>query len=295
MIEVPVLLIIFNRPDLAAEVIDSIKKVRPSRLYIAADGPRLFSNDDHVNCNEAREVVLNAVDWPCQIFTRFHENNLGCGLALSSAISWFFEMEEAGIILEDDCVASEDFFQFCQVLLKKYAKIDKIMHIAGFNDQNGVIRGDGSYYFSKFPKIWGWATWRRSWKHYDFETSDIDEVFPEIAEEVFCNDGKTAKNWLKLLFENIEGSWDYQWDYTIFKNNGLCITPNVSLIKNIGFDSRATHTVNLNEKHQGDLGKISKVVHPKELIRDIDADMVYMRKHFYEPFLKRIKSKMKGL
>jgi hypothetical protein len=117
--ETPILFLIFNRPDLTHIVFNRIREVKPKYLFVAADGPREDHPEDQRKCEEARTKVLNSIDWDCEVKTLFRDKNLGCGLAVSQAITWFFGHVEEGIILEDDTLPSISFFQFCQELLKK--------------------------------------------------------------------------------------------------------------------------------------------------------------------------------
>ena len=162
----PILFLIFNRPDTTFKVFEEIRKIKPAKLYIAADGPRPNVIGEEEKCTASRNIIKQ-VDWDCDVKTLFREKNLGCKIAVSSAISWFFENVEEGIILEDDTFPTQSFFWFCQELLDFYRNDSRIMHISGNNFQLGKIRGEGSYYFSKYNHIWGWATWKRAWRFYD--------------------------------------------------------------------------------------------------------------------------------
>jgi hypothetical protein len=170
----PILFLVFNRPETTARVFEAIRNAKPSRLYIAADGPRDFIYNEYAVCAKTREIA-SRVDWDCDVETLFRAENLGCKAAVSSAISWFFSHEEEGIILEDDCLPCESFFYFTTILLEKYRHDERIAHIAGSNFQDGKKVGDGSYYFSDLYNIWGWATWKRVWKDYDAELRLLDE------------------------------------------------------------------------------------------------------------------------
>jgi hypothetical protein len=292
--DLPVLMIVFNRPDTALQVLDSIRKVKPSRLYIAADGPRPNDDQDIRECNSTRALLLKSIDWDCKVQTLFHNENLGSGVAPARAISWFFEHEEMGIILEDDCVPNESFYHYCRELLDFYKDDERVMHISGFNDQDNIKRGEASYYFSYFPCGWGWATWRRAWKHHNLKPQDIDQEFRNIlVEKSFYKNEKAAESWLKLLFYNLQNAWDYQWDYAIWKNNGLCITPNTSLVQNIGFDERATHTKFMEGYSDMKLGTIDEIVHPSGYEPNKEADKYTIAKRYYAPFLQRMYGKLK--
>jgi hypothetical protein len=289
MFDIPVLLIVFNRPDFAAQVAKSLKEIRPTKLYIAADGPRSGKEGEAKICQETRDAVLKEVDWDCQVFTRFQDNNLGCALGVSGAINWFFQNEEAGIILEDDCIPDKSFFSFCRDLLIRYKDDEHVMQISGYNDQNGNARGDASYFFSNFPTGWGWASWRRAWQHYDFNVKELDKEFNKnLVRKTFYGNHKAALNWLRLLLYNLDSTWDYQWAYAIFLKNGLCISPNVSLVKNVGFDERSTHTHKPLSNQIIDAGTIDKIVHPDCIAPHKKADELTMAKRYYSPFLKRI-------
>src|SRR5688500_1827095 len=175
-LNVTVLLVIFNRPDTTRLVFEAIRNARPRRLYVAADGPRPGVAADNANCQEARKII-DSVDWQCEVKTLFREKNLNCGVAPSSAFTWFFQHEEEGIILEDDCLPSQSFFWFCQELLERYRNDTRVMHIGGNNFLNGWQKDkDYSYYFSRSGHIWGWATWRRAWKHFDFDISLYEKL-----------------------------------------------------------------------------------------------------------------------
>ena len=152
---VPILFIIFNRPETAERVFSEIKNIKPKELFVAADGPRLNVYGETEKCEKVREIIKQ-IDWECEVKTLFRENNLGCKVAVSSAINWFFENVEEGIILEDDCLPDASFFYFCQSLLEKYRSNDEIAMISGNHFGTDRI-GSFDYYFTRIPHIWGWG------------------------------------------------------------------------------------------------------------------------------------------
>ena len=241
MFNTPILFLVFNRPDTTARVFEQIRKIKPAHLYVAADGPRKDRPGEKELCDEVRKMVLSGVDWECELKTLFQDENLGCGKAPAEGITWFFEQVEEGIILEDDVLPTQSFFLFCKEMLNKFRNDHKIMHISGNNFQLSKI-GSECYYLSKLPHSWGWATWRRAWNNFDFEMNDFsDELvvkyfnYPSI-DRYWHHIFKITK---KELFQHV---WDYQWVYTIFKDNGLCVLPQHNLISNIGFGANSTHT-----------------------------------------------------
>jgi hypothetical protein len=295
--DVPVLMIIFKRADTALKVIEAISRVKPKKLYIAADGPREGKVGEAEECKDTRDTVMKAIDWECEIHTLFREENLGCGFGPAEAISWFFQHEERGIILEDDCVPGESFFSFCAELLEHYKDDERIMHISGFNIQDGKKRGDASYYFSRYAEVWGWATWRRAWQLFDFEMKSyqaflaghgLDFIFPEPAIR-----NRWMKNFQHVLSENPTSIWDYRWMFNIWKENGLCITPNVCLVKNIGFDERAIHTKSLdNPFAKIQIQELTEITHPTLIIPNLEADAFTTAIRHHPPLLTRARLKM---
>ena len=243
--KVPVLLIIFNRPDTTLAVIDSIKRYKPSQIYIASDGPRDYKEEEKAVVEQTRKLVLNNIDWDCEIKTLFREKNVGCGRGPSGAISWFFEHVEMGIILEDDCVPDEKFFVFCAEMLKKYKSDKTIMQINGSNPFGE--KSSNLYLKTIHERIWGWATWADRWQKYSYSMRQWDEYLTN--KKLFLNryywlEGKIYDTYWKMmkkeLQEQTETAWDTQWAFCIVMNHGFCLQPNVNLIQNIGFDS-GTH------------------------------------------------------
>ncbi|MDD4829857.1 MAG: nucleotide-diphospho-sugar transferase, partial [Bacteroidales bacterium] len=244
MYNIPILFIIFNRLDTTEQVFEQIRKQKPKYLYIAADGPRKDREDDNENCKKTR-AIIDRINWDCELKTLFREENLGCGKAVSGAITWFFENVEMGIILEDDCLPHEDFFPYCEELLIKYKYNKEVKMISGDNFQNGIKRGDASYYFSAYTHIWGWATWKRTWQEYDFSLNNISKKgFKKILKQYFSlwNERQVWLDKFVLMKKSVIDTWDYQLSFNIWKNQGINIMPNVNLVSNIGFGELSTHT-----------------------------------------------------
>ncbi|WP_324674392.1 nucleotide-diphospho-sugar transferase [Hymenobacter sp. GOD-10R] len=300
-LQTPVLLLVFNRPDTTRRVFETIRQARPTRLYVAADGPRANRPTDVDQCAATRAVVQE-VDWPCEVFTLFQERNLNCGIAPITAINWFFSHETEGIILEDDCVPAPSFFSFCQELLARYRDDTRVMHIGGNNfgseAQEPLTPGAPSYYFSTQRNSWGWATWRRAWVLYDYnltgfqeavKTGALDGMFTSPLEKRY----RLSKMAAVLRLPQPADVWDYQWEYTIGMNSGLYIVPAVNLVGNIGFGNNSTHT-----HDDGDMmGAVPArdlafpLVHPAYVRQDRQRD----RKRFNEFLRSRVSAIMRRL
>jgi hypothetical protein len=280
----PILFLTFNRPETTELVFERIRAVRPAKLYVASDAPRANKKNERELVEKVRNYVLDHIDWPCQTKMLVRDENLGCGRAVSGAINWFFEQESEGIILEDDCVPDESFFKFSAMMLEKYRDDDRITHVSGTATIPKEEKKD-TYYFSKYFNIWGWATWRRAWNNYCFSLRDyrkfrtanqIVNVFAEKSVQEFW------LNHFDDIYARKNDTWDFQWSYANFINNGLAVTPYVNLISNIGFGVNATHTHDARHPSAGrQMGSIGKIVHPPFVIHDVGEDNEMYSKHHH--------------
>jgi hypothetical protein len=246
--KVPILFLTFNRYDETIKSFEKIIEYKPTELYIASDGPRLYKIGENGVVISIREYILSRIDWPCKISTRFIDNNEGCKYAVSNSITWFFENVEYGVIIEDDCVVDVSFFEFCNQLLILYKNNEDIWHIDASNFISHSLNAN-TYHFSKYYLIWGWATWRRAWKKYSISMEGFDSFINNQCLKNVFKDKLELIYWekqLKLANLNQIDTWDYQWFYTIWSNNGLSIRPDVNLVQNIGFSETATHTKKSN-------------------------------------------------
>jgi hypothetical protein len=273
----PVVFLIFNRPDLTQKVFEAIAKAEPKQLFVIADGPR--SPAEAEKCAQARAIV-DQVDWKCDVFTNYSEKNLGCGRRVASGIEWVFSKVEEAIFLEDDCVPSMSFFLFCQVLLEKYRHDKRIMTINGNNFQSGRSRTKYSYHFSKYNGCWGWASWRRAWEHYDFEMKTWPEFKQTGMLEMICEDPYERTFWTRLFNSMYEDpykgdTWDHQWKYACWSQNGLSIEPSVNLVSNLGIGRPdATHTSGKDPllEQISKTREMGEIKHPPFVVRNREAD-----------------------
>ena len=242
----PVCLIIFRRPDCTRRVLEALATVKPKRLFVVADGPRTDHPSDIPACTETRRLI-EEIDWPCELTRNYSDVNMGCGRRPASGISWLFSQVEEAIIIEDDCVPDPSFFQFCAELLAKYRDDGRVMHISGCTYRRGDAPISESYYFSRAPACWGWATWRRAWQNYD----NTVRRWPEFKDGAILMDclqnERNAAEYAAALEQAYTqlgecSFWDYQWGFTCFINSGLSAYPRSNLVSNVGFGVDATHT-----------------------------------------------------
>jgi hypothetical protein len=270
-----VLFLIFNRPDVTRRVFEAIRQVRPKKLFIVADGPKMDRQSEAEKCAAARAVV-EKVDWSCQVRRNYAETNMGCGRRIASGIAWIFDQVEEAIILEDDCLPDPTFFTFCEALLEFYRHDTRVMHIGGNNFQGGIKRGPYSYFFSKYNHIWGWATWRRAWKYFDHSLATWPSM-RKSGEHLQLFDSKEECIYWSAIFDQMVGpqpidTWDYCWTYACF-TQGLSVYPNTNLVSNVGFNSDATHTLDKSPISELPAFQIGEVHHPPYVIRNRQADL----------------------
>jgi hypothetical protein len=280
----PVLFLVFNRLDTTKQVFEAIRKAKPPRLYVACDGARENKDGETVKVEGVKNYILDNVDWKCDVQTLFRPQNLGCKVAVSSAIDWFFENEEMGIVLEDDCLPSQSFFWYCEELLHKYKDSDDVYLISGDGRSSKFTAIEDSYAFTKYPMIWGWASWARVWKNYDVKMESWPRNKTTFIDDVSDLKG-TQRFWIKSLssvYNDKIDTWDFQFSYLLLLNKGKCVVPQVNMITNIGFGEGATHTFDIkSESANVENHEISfPLKHPKVTLFNDKINCFYDRHEF---------------
>lgn len=303
-IETPIVFFVFNRPDTTGRVFEAIRSARPRTLFVVADGPRSDCQGEADICATVRNIT-ETVDWPCEVVRNYSSGNMGCKKRISSGLNWVFEQVEEAIILEDDCLPQPAFFRFCEELLVHYRHDDRIGQIGGANFQFGSRRDQNSYYFSRYHHIWGWATWRRSWRHYDLTMSAWPHVRNGNWLYDFLGDPLVFHYWSKKFDKTFAGrieTWDYQWMFAMWINNRLSVIPNANLITNIGVQGRSGQADAKLSMLNIPFGTMEfPLQHPGVFIRDALSDSrfeVFNRKvniheAFYKNLLRTLRYKFK--
>ena len=280
----PILLIFFNRPDKTKKILEIIENLDAKNIFISADGPRDKFSEDRICCAKVKNLIEEFSKGK-NVKVKINTYNQGLKKNIINSISWFFSNVEKGIIIEDDCIPSLSFFDFCQNLLNKYETNDQIMQINGTNlgvDYSGII--EESYFFSKLNHVWGWATWKRSWVHFDNEFKDYKYLKKNNSFNKYYVNNKIT-NWMVKYFDKSQSGkdniWSINWAYSILKNNGLCITPSKNLVQNIGFDGSGTSVKDKTfiKFSKTDINEIGKIKHPKKINYNLKNDLLaYDRK-----------------
>ncbi len=286
-IKTPVAFLIFNRPEVTARVFQAIAQAKPAKLLVVADGPRSAAEAE--KCEQTRAAVIQSIDWNCEVLTNFSETNLGCKQRVASGIRWVFSQVEEAIILEDDCLPVSSFFLYCEELLERYRDDERVMHIGGTNFLSEQFPITESYYFSKYIFPWGWGTWRRAWTNYD----EAMKSWPEfkrsnLMESIFANPEERAlwEQRFEMAFNGEIDTWDFQWFYHCWSQNGLGISPRVNMVSNLGFNSEATHTKTAHEKDilaNRPAFEIDQVLLHPQFVVDLKEADAYIFEHCFRP------------
>ncbi len=316
MCEVAVLLIFFNRPTVLVQTFEQIRKVKPKKLYLAQDGPRENNDSDWDNILKCRAIVEN-IDWECEVFRKYESENQGCGKGPYFAINWVFEREDSAIILEDDCIASESFFVFCEEMLIRYKNDERIFLITGCNSTLKT-KTAGSYFFGDSGTNWGWATWKRNWAMMDYQCSwakdktIIKDLKNHLTKRFGARKAKKEINWFLDTYNRLQKGenisyWDVQWQAVRYLNNQLSIIPSCNLITNIGLGEISTHAQKsrIPVKLYDEIGKTHfcynqryeidfPLKHPKYMMKNIDYDKK-MDRALYPSFIQRVFRKLKKI
>lgn len=295
-----VLLIIYKREETTREVFKRIREAAPPRLYIAANAPNPQKADDDIKCQKAR-AITEQVDWDCSVKRLYRTKHLNAGESISSSISWFFQNETEGIILEDDILPHIDFFSYCDELLEKYRYDERIQLITGRNYLYEGYNSTYSYFMSSLFHIWGWASWRRVWESYEFDTA-------KLSKENFINSlskripKASVKRWSKIfdmMSSHKNDTWDYQLYFNQILHNRYSVVSYVNMIENIGVNKDSTHEFSGTDKRLICLQGASPypLKHPVEISEDKIADRIMLKNSgFYEPtIIKRIVNKLISL
>lgn len=286
----PVLVIAFNRPDHLAQVLQRLREVQATRIFVAIDGPRQAKAEEAKKVQACRDLA-ESIDWPCDVRIQAQETNLGCGGGVSAAITWFFTEVDRGIILEDDIVADPSFFGFCTELLDRYAEDSRVFAITGCNfvPSQAQSNPQDAYRFSRVAHIWGWATWKRSWDSYRLDIAGWRKDLP--PRKLWRSGGSSLSGALfwamtfELMARKQVDTWDAQLVYAAMRQDQLIATCNTNLVENIGFGEEATHTQ--AEVAIEPVGSVALPTRPVSVQADEKAD-AWTRLHHFQVTLPGI-------
>jgi len=279
-LNVPVVIIGFNRPDVLEQLFQVLRIAAPKKVFVIADGPREDVPEDIENCAKVIEL-FRSIDWTDDVTEIFSDTNMGCNHRIPTGITEVMRHVDRAIILEDDCIPHISFFKFCEEMLTTYENDERIMHITGSNFQANRPTSAFSYYFSRYALCWGWATWRRAWDKFSFGMPYWEGLKDDGWLNYYINDHEEVKFWTQLYDTMHSGVdlWDHQWNYITWMQSAYSIVPNGNLISNIGYQNEAQHDTNMFPT----LGLPTHPIkfpleHPPHMIRNFCADNLWGRR-----------------
>lgn len=289
MINTAIAIFCFNRPSQTKKVFNQIKKIKPNKIFLIMDGPRKKNKLDKINCNKVKKIITS-INWNCKVYKNFNKSNEGLKKRFITGLTWVFSKVDKAIILEDDCLPSNDFFYFCDQLLKYYQNSKKVKFITGNCFQKKNMKIKETYYFSKYSHIWGWAAWRSTWKLYNDNEKYWKKYLNSKKFQKVCEDQNERKYWSNM-FENIQNgklkSWAFYMLLSLWKNNLLTATPSINLVENVGFNAFGTNTKKLNINSKLSDNYIDRPIkHPKKIMLNKEADK-FVFKNIYSSNLKK--------
>ena len=246
-LQTPVSVFFFRRPDHLRQVMEKVREARPPVLYGVSDGPKSGLSEVQRGVEESRRVFRKSIDWPCRWELLERETNLGSYLSVSRGLDWVFQRVGETIVLEDDTVPETSFFRFASELLEKYRDDPRVGAICGNNyDDPKDWPGEASYRLTRYHHSWGWGTWKRAWDCFDREEKLLAEM-PRIKKENWMKLSRTEWAYWERCFQRTYArkldAWDYRWTLSLWQHRLFCIVPRTNLVRNIGFDQHATHTM----------------------------------------------------
>lgn len=294
----PILICGFNRPDCLRRVFDVVRVARPQELFLVLDAPREGREGD-VAANEACKRVFQSVNWDCNVHRNYAERNMGCKRRMETGITEMFNYVEFGLVFEDDCVAHPDFFRFADEMFERYKNDERVGMLASSAPSvadPGIPR-DVSYYFDRFPYIWGWGTWKRAWQKYErvasvWDSVDKDELIGQIFPG-WWQRRKMIRHFDRICkTEHVE--WDSTWWLSCLYENMLCIHPSANLMSNIGYIGlhAAKRCAGVHDRTA--IGMQFPLTHPRRV--EICRETERLLSHRYSPtFIESVIGKLNGV
>jgi hypothetical protein len=222
-----------------------IARAKPRRVFLIADGPKTASLSDKIAVEEALKAFRENLTWSCEVFENIAPANLGCGKRISSGLDWVFSQVDEAIILEDDCIPNDDFFRFCSEMLDAFKGNREIGMISGSNFLPSGVDPEHDFFISNYAQIWGWATWKSTWMHYDFGIKNWPNGKSELFKDVAVRQRREKRYW-QLAFDSAKSgalnTWDYQLVHMLWSRGLKTVVPTINLVTNTGFDKSATNT-----------------------------------------------------
>ena len=285
----PIILFIYNRPAHTKQTLETLSSntlAQSSDLFIYADGPKESATPEILEKIRQNREIAHSKQWCKSVTVIESEKNKGLATSIISGVTEIANKYGKVIVLEDDIVTGKYFLEFMNAALDKYENEKKVWHIAGWRDPVKHAKGGSSYFYPTMD-CWGWATWADRWQYFKKDVVYYQNVFTDDMKFHFNIEGSEPGMWSQIE-ENAIGkinTWAIFWYATIFLQNGLCLAPTKSLVKNIGFDNSGVHCG--NNSCEDISHNLDFVI--KDFPKSISVDLIEYRKNvlFFRKIRKR--------
>lgn len=262
MTRAPIALFAYKRINHLRRTVDALRAndlAIESELYIFSDGPKNINDEKEVE--EVRSYVKSLSSGFKAVHLRFEEKNRGLAASIVDGVTDLVNRNGFVIVVEDDVVTSNLFLSFMNDSLEKYRAEESIMHVSGYSFP--MQEKLPEVFLAQMPFVWGWATWKRAWDHYNDDASVLTGLINQVGKKKFNYDG--SFKFTSPLKQNAKGlmkTWAIKWQACIFINRGLCLTPSPSFTNNIGHDGTGEH-YDVSNKYYN---KVYSIILPKKLL-----------------------------
>ena len=282
LVDVPVKINIWTRPECQRKQFEVIKQARPSILFVTSDGGRNEREWQLIYQN--RKIYDEEIDWDCKVYKLYMDHNLGMYAMGEKRTELIWNTVDRCIMLEDDILPSVSFFQYCAELLEKYKDDERIECICGMNHLGKSENVLSDYFFSRQGSIWGFAVWKRTIKGRGDFSYFYDSYVMELLKQ------RTRKNpnaWKRLCaygqqekYEGHVASSEFWYEFDMYAQNRVQIVPKYNLISNIGCNKESAHMDDLKQLPRGFRRVLNMdtyelefpLKHPMYVIPDIDYE-----------------------
>lgn len=284
MSRLPVTLIFYRRPDCLRSVLATLRVYRPDTIFAVSDGARPGDQAGEDLVGACRALLASEINWPCRVEKIFAPTNLGLRERVESGLDEVFQRTPFSVILEEDCAPRADFFPFVEAVRSRWEGNERIGGISGSCFLPVKFHPRESYFFSRYPHIWGWATWARCWHAHNRGdsawplTGGVRSLWPDM------NSGE-ALYWEKIfsrVYSHQLETWDYRWLLSCWRQKWVAATPSENLVENIGFGKDATNTS--DPAIRPGVERVERLSppwkHPAEVERDAKADEAVFKNHY---------------
>lgn len=271
-----ILVVGFNRPASLQRCLDKLAQLGVEDVFVAIDGPRSHLPSDADRVHACRTIITSTQRLKVAA-SLLRDDNLGCKVGVSSAVTWFLHKVGAGLVIEDDVDLTPEFLRFGTEMLKRYRSEPRVGMVNGWRPP-APWSDRHDYTFTWYGSSWGWGTWEDRWRAWSdaprshFARRDLDALAgSRILGRFYFFQQVAARQGAD--------SWLYWWNLARLRHGLLAVTPSTATTANVGFGPAATHTRSGPHAWQQlpSFPLRFPLEHPNLVRPDLDADLDIVR------------------